>query len=80
MEVERTEYCFSCHQDSKQLSISLWDLETGTTRRIYNCDVRSSSKHGKGKIALLGTNYLLYASQTVPFIYVWNIKKVGIIR
>ena len=77
---KRTDYCFSCHQSPKNVSVSLWDVETGTTQRTYSCETGSVSEGGEGKavsIALLGSSYLFCAPQTVPFIYVWNLKKAG---
>ena len=75
----RCDYCFSCYQSAEQISVSLWDVETGTIRRTYSCTAGNVSSRGDGKavnIALLGSSYLLCAPRAVPFIYVWNLSKV----
>ena len=78
---KRTDYCFTCCLSSENISISLWDVESGTTRRTYTCETGNIAKPGKGKavsIALLGTSYLLCAPRTIPFIYVWNLRKASL--
>ena len=78
---KRTDYCFTCCLSPENISISLWDVESGTTTRTYTSETGSIAKPGKGKavsIALLGTSYLLCAPRTIPFIYVWNLKKASL--
>ena len=78
---KRNDYCFTCCLNPENISISLWDVESGTTRRMYTCETGTMTKAGKGKavsIALLGTSYLLCAPRTIPFIYVWNLKKASL--
>ena len=77
-DVRRNDYCFTCSQDQNNISISLWDVETGTSRKHYSCETASLSKCGMRTaviIALLGSNYLLCAPRTLPFIFVWNLMK-----
>lgn len=79
---KRTDYCFTSHLTPENISISVWDVESGTTRRTYTCETGNMTKPpGEGKaisIGLLGTRYLLCAPRTIPFIYVWNLKKAGL--
>ena len=80
----RCDYCFSCYQCAEQVSVSLWDVETGTIRKMYSCRMAgnvtvSSRSDGRAvNITLLGTSYLLCAPRAVPFIYVWNLLKASI--
>lgn len=80
---KRSDYCFTCYQSPKNIGIALWDVESGTTRRTYSCETGNLPQpSGEGKaisIALLGSYYLFCAPRTVPFIYVWNLKKAGLI-
>lgn len=77
-----TDLCFSCSRSSGLLIVTAFDIVTGTVLKTYRCDsVRKSSTIvlGVGSasgLCLCGRNYLLCASNTVPFIYVWNLKKV----
>ena len=77
--VGRYDYCFTCHC-AEHVSVSLWDVQTGTIRRTYSCSAGSSSRRSEGKavtIALLGSSYLLCAPSAVPFIYVWSLTKAS---
>ncbi len=81
---ERRDYCFTCSQGQKLLSVSAWDVRTGITARIFSCDTgvnssRVGSKEdvgGASAVCTVGETHLLCAPKSVPFIYVWNLKKV----
>ena len=77
----RCDYCFTCYHCAKNVSVSLWDVETGTIHKTYSFEAGNVTRHGDGKavnIAVLGSSYLLCAPRAVPFIYVWNLTKAGI--
>lgn len=75
----RHDYCFTCSQGQKLLSVSVWDVKTGITIRVYSSDTGSTQGvGGAAAICLLGETHLLCAPKAIPFIYVWNLKKVAI--
>lgn len=80
---DRHDYCFTCSQGKKLLSVSVWDVRTGVTLRVYSCDTGSAQGAGQGvwvggaaALCLLGETHLLCAPKAIPLIYVWNLKKV----
>ena len=81
----RKDYCFTCTQGQKLLSVTAWEVQTGVTQCTYSCDGGSSSGVGPGVIGgavalcLLGKSHLLCAPSNLPFIYVWSLNKVLII-
>ena len=73
---DRQDYCFTCSQGKKLLSVSVWDVRTGTILRVYSCDAGSAEVGGAAAVCLLGKTHLFCAAKATPFIYVWNLKKV----
>ncbi len=57
------------------MRVSAWELSTGTVQRTYSCDVEG----GGSAVCLLGKEHLMCALRKVPFIYVWNIRKVEVL-
>ena len=80
---DRRDYCFTCSQGQKLLSVAVWDVKTGIVCRVYSCDTGvttgagSTGVGGASAVCLLGETHLLCAPKVVPFIYVWNLKKVS---
>ena len=64
---------FCCTKGGKNLRITAWELATGSVQRIYSCDAEG----GASCACLLGKDYLLCSLKALPFIYVWNIRKVN---
>ena len=80
----KKDYCFSCSQGRKLLSVAVWDVKTGIVCKVYSCDTGvntsgagpKSDVGGAAAVCLLGESHLLCAPRAIPFIYVWNLKKV----
>ena len=63
------ELVFTCINSGR---IAAWDVSSGAVRRNYSGDI-----DGGGCVCLLGKDFLLCALRSVPFIYVWNVRKVS---
>ena len=63
------ELVFTCINSGR---IAAWDVSSGAVRRNYSGDI-----DGGGCVCLLGKDFLLCALWSLPFIYVWNVRKVS---
>ena len=73
--------CLTCSQGVKSIHVTTWDVSTCIVGRVFSCDTgvkqeSDSSTRGASGLCLLGNSHILCASRSLPFIYVWNIKKV----
>ena len=74
-EAEGSDFVFSFTEGGQNLRLSAWDVATGAVQKTYNCDAAD----GGSSCCLLGRNYLLCALRSLPFIYVWNVRKVSVV-
>ena len=54
------------------IKIAAWDPDKGAVLRSYSCEAEG----GGAALAVLGSTHLLCALKTLPFIYVWHVRKV----
>lgn len=68
------EIVFSCSNDTggRGLKIAAWSPGKGAVQRTYSCEAQG----GGAALALLGKTYLLCALKSLPFIYIWHLRKV----
>ena len=71
-ETDIDDIVFSFTQGGRNLRISAWEVSTGAVQKTYTCDADG----GGSSCCLLGKDYLLCALRSLPFIYVWNVRKV----
>lgn len=74
-EAEGSDVVFSFTESGRNLRLSAWDVATGAVQKTYNCDAAD----GGSSCCLLGRDYLLCALHSLPFVYVWNVKKVSLV-
>lgn len=72
------EVVFSCcgGVGSSGVKIAVWEPSKGAVKRTYSCEARE----GGAALAVLGKTYLLCALKSLPFIYVWHLRKVALAR
>lgn len=70
------EVVFSCSHGvgGRSVKISAWAPSKGAVQRTYSCEAQG----GGAALALLGKSYLLCALKSIPFIYVWHLRKVSV--
>lgn len=69
------EVVFTCSDGvgDRSVKISAWAPGKGAVQRTYSCEAQG----GGAALALLGKTYLLCALKSLPFLYVWHLRKVS---
>ena len=56
----------------KGVKVAAWTPGKGAVQRTYGCEAEG----GGAALAMLGKTHLLCALKSLPFIYVWSMRKV----
>ena len=73
--MEEEELVLSCVSGSggKGVKVVAWNPGKGAVQRTYSCEAEG----GGARLAMLGKTHILCAMKSIPFIYVWHVRKVS---